>query len=74
MAIMTALAAIVVLIAGVIAAAIGMVSVAIHREEKNLTLTREAPDQLTSAVRWLNGVYAHVPRPTVANREKAPVK
>jgi hypothetical protein len=64
MATLIALGAIGMLIAGVIAAATAMMSVAIRREEKNLTLTREAPDQLTRAARWLNGVYARAPRPT----------
>jgi hypothetical protein len=55
------------LIAGVIAAAIGMMSVAIRREEKNRSTTRAAPDQLTRAARWLNGAYARAPRPTAAS-------
>jgi hypothetical protein len=37
---------------------------AIRREEKNRTLTHEAPDQLTRTARWLNGAYARAPRPT----------
>ncbi len=61
MATLTALAAVALLIVVVIAAAIGLMGVAIRREEKNLTLTREAPDQLTRAARWLNGAYARAP-------------
>jgi hypothetical protein len=61
---LTAQAAIGMLIAGVIAEALAMMSVAIRREEKNLTLTRAAPDQLTRAARWLNGAYGRAPRPT----------
>jgi hypothetical protein len=49
MAALIALAAIGSPIAGAIVASIGMVSVAIRREEKNLTLTIEAPDHLTRA-------------------------
>jgi hypothetical protein len=64
MATLTALAAIALLIVVVIAAAIGLMGVAIRREEKNRTLTHEAPDQLTRTARWLNGAYARAPRPT----------
>jgi hypothetical protein len=70
MATLTALGAIGTLIAGVIAAAIGMMSVAIRREEKNLSLTRPAPDQLTRAARWLNGAYTRAPRPAVTERSR----
>lgn len=48
------------------AATVGMVSAAIRREEKYHTLTVEAPDQLTRAGRWLNGVYVRTPRPVAA--------
>jgi hypothetical protein len=64
MATLTALGAIGTFIAGAIAAVIAMMSVAIHREEKNPTLTREASDQLTRAARWLGGVCARAPGPT----------
>jgi len=66
MAALIALAAIGLSIAGAIAAIIGMVSVAIRSEEKNLTLTIEAPDRLTRAGRWLNGVHVRMPRSTAA--------
>jgi hypothetical protein len=49
-----------------IAASIGLVSAAIHREEKRHSLTGEAPDQLTRVGRRLNGVYVRTPRPTTA--------
>jgi hypothetical protein len=61
MAALIALAAIFLPIAGAIVASIGVVSVAIHREEKSPILTIEAPDHLTRAGRWLNGM--HVRRP-----------
>jgi hypothetical protein len=48
--------------AGVIAAIVGVVSVAIRREEKNLTLTSEATDAVTRAGRRVNGVYVRAPR------------
>ena len=43
---------------------IGVASVAIRREEKDLTLTREATGTVTRAGRALNGVYVRVPRQT----------
>jgi hypothetical protein len=49
------------------AAIVGMVSAAIRREEKHRTLTGEAPDQLTRAGRWLNGVYVRTPHSTPAD-------
>src|SRR5262249_57423000 len=45
---------------------IGVASVAIRREEKDLTLTREATGAVTRAGRVLNGVYVSVTRPTPA--------
>ncbi len=62
------------LFAGVVAGIIGVVSMAIRREEKNHTLTSEATDNLTRAGRWLNGVYVRAPRRTAAaDRETTPV-
>jgi hypothetical protein len=66
MATMIALAAISLFASGVIAGIIGLVSVAIRREERNLTLTSEATDHVTRAGRWLNGVYVRAPRRTAA--------
>jgi hypothetical protein len=40
---------------------IGVVSLAIHREEKHLTLTSEATSHLTRAGRLLNGVGVRAP-------------
>jgi hypothetical protein len=40
---------------------VGLVTVAIHREERNHTLMRPAPDRATCAARWLNGVYVYGP-------------
>ena len=42
--------------AGATTGIIGVVTVAIRREEKNLTLTSAATDHVTRAGRWLNGV------------------
>lgn len=55
-------AAIGLFVAGMIAGIIGMVSVAIHREEKNLTLTSAATDPVTQAGRWVNGMHVRAPR------------
>jgi hypothetical protein len=62
MASLIALAEIGLFAAGVIAGIIGVVSVAIRREEKNLTLTSEATDPVARAGRWVNGVYVRAPR------------
>jgi hypothetical protein len=65
------------LIVAVIAAAICLMGVAIRREEKNRTLTHEAPDQLTRAARWLNGAYARAPGPPpteAVSRDRRPVR
>ena len=70
MALLIALAAIGLFAAGVIAGIVGVASVAIRREEKDLTLTREATGTVTRAGRALNGVYVRVPRQTAgAERE-----
>ncbi len=62
MALMITLAEIGLFASGVIAGIVGVVSVAIRREEKNLTLTSEATDPVTQAGRWVNGVYVRAPR------------
>ena len=62
MAPLIALVAIGLFAAGVTAGIVGVVSVAIRREEKNLTLTSEATDPVTRAGRWVNGVYVRAPR------------
>jgi len=54
---MTAFAAIGLFTAGVCAGILGVVSIAIHLEDKHLTLTREATGLVTRAVRWLTGVH-----------------
>ena len=52
--------------AGAFAGIIGVVSVAIHREEKNLTLISWATDTVTRVRRWLNGAHVRAPRHTAA--------
>jgi hypothetical protein len=61
MALLIALAAIGLFAAGVTAGIVGVVSVAIRREDKNLTLTSEATDPVTQTARWVNGVYVRAP-------------
>jgi hypothetical protein len=57
--------------AGVVTGVIAVASVAIRREERNLTLTSEATDNVTRAGRWLTGLYVRAPRRTAAaDREK----
>ena len=62
MALLIALGAIGLFAGGVIAGIVGVVSVAIRREEKNLTPTSEATDPVTQAGRRVNGVYVRAPR------------
>jgi Flp pilus assembly protein protease CpaA len=46
---------------GVFGGVVGLVTVAIRREERNHTLIRPAPDRATCAARGLNGVYVRAP-------------
>ena|SRR5271167_4826917 len=72
MAPLIALAAIGLFAAGVTAGIVGVVSVAIRREEKNLTLTSGATDPVTQAGRWVNGVYVRAPRRSGVSRPAVP--
>lgn len=72
MAALIAAAAIGLAATGVFAGIIGVVSVAIRREEKNLTLTSEATSTAIRLGRWLNGVYVHARRCTAADRKTTP--
>ena len=49
-------------VAGMVTGITGMVTVAIRREEKNLTLTSAATGPVTRAGRWVNGVHVRAPR------------
>jgi hypothetical protein len=66
MAALIALAAIGLFATGIFAGIIGVVSVAIRREERNFTLTSEATDGVSRAGRWLNGVYVRTPHSAAA--------
>lgn len=65
MAALIALAATGVFAAGIFAGIIAVVSVAIRREERNLTLASGPTSATTWAGRRLNGVYVRAPRPTL---------
>jgi hypothetical protein len=65
-----ALAAICLFTAHALAGIIGLVAVAIRREDRNLTLTSQAPDNVTRAGRWLTGLHV---RTHSGDREKTPV-
>lgn len=69
MAALIALAAVGLFAAGVAAGIIGVVCVASRREDKNLTLTSQATDNVTRAGRWLNGVGVRGPHPAAPGRE-----
>jgi hypothetical protein len=73
MAALIAIAALGLFAAGAIAGIIAVVSLAVRREERNLTLTSAAPDNVTRAGRLLNGVYVRAPRHAAADREAAHV-
>jgi hypothetical protein len=62
MTLLIALAAIGLFAAGVTAGIVGVASVAIRREEKNLTLTSQTTDPVTLTGRRVNGVYVRAPR------------
>ena len=68
MAALIALAALGLFAIGVVAGIIGVVSLAIRREERNFTLTSAASDNVTRAGRWLNGLYVRVPRRAAARQ------
>jgi len=66
MTVMIAVTAVALFAAGAVAGIIGVVCVAIRREEANLTLTSEATGHLTQAGRWLNGVGVRSPHHSAA--------
>jgi hypothetical protein len=69
MAAQIALTALAVFTAGVAAGIIGMVTLAVRREETNLTLTSNATDHVTRAGRLLNGVGVRAPHRSAAARD-----
>jgi len=64
-----ALAAICLFAAGALAGITGMIAVAIRREDRNPTLTSQAPGTVTRAGRRLTGLHI---RTHSGGREKAP--
>ncbi len=74
MAALIALAAAGLFAAAAFAAVIGVVSVAIRREERNQTLASGPTDAVTAWGRRLNGLHVRRPRRgAVADREMTPV-
>jgi hypothetical protein len=53
----------VIFVSGAITGVIGLVSLAVHREERNHTLTDPAPGHISGAARRLNGVHVLPPGP-----------
>ncbi len=72
MAVLIAVTAISLFAAGMVAGIISVVCVAIRREEKNFTLTREATSRMIRAGRRLNGVGVRAPHhsPQLAGRRR----
>jgi hypothetical protein len=62
MAALIALAAVGLFAAGATAGIIGVVCMAIRREDRNLTLTSQATDNVTRTGCWVNGVGVRAPR------------
>ena len=62
MAVLIALAAVCLAAAGALAGIIGLAAVAIRREDRNPTLTSQAPDNVTRIGRRLNRVARSGPR------------
>ena len=70
---LTAFAAIALFAAGACTGIIGVVSVAIRREDKHLTLTSEATGHVNRAGRWLTGAHVRAPRRSaVADQQTVP--
>jgi len=57
-----------VFVSGVVSGVIGLVTVAIHREERRHALLRPAPDRATCAARGLNGFHVRAPAAAEASR------
>jgi hypothetical protein len=64
MATLIALAAICLFAGGAVAGITGVVAVAIRREDRNLTLTSQAPGTVTRAGRRLTGLHVRAPHRT----------
>ncbi len=61
-------AIVIIFVFGMIIGIVLLVSVASHREDKRLRLSREAPDRATQAGRYLTSLYVHRPGDDVAPR------
>ena len=61
MAAIVVVAIVIIFIFGMIAGVVILVSVASHREDRRLRLSREAPDRTTLAGRYLTSLYVRQP-------------
>ncbi len=61
MAAIVVVAIVIIFIFGMIAGVVILVSVASHREDKRMRLSREAPDRTTLAGRYLTSLYFRLP-------------
>jgi len=57
MTVAVTLTAISLFVAAVLAGLIGVMSVAIRKEDKSLALATKAPDNLSRVARWLTGLH-----------------
>ncbi len=64
-------AIVIIFIFGMIAGIVILVSVASHREDKRLRLSREAPDRTTLAGRYLTSLYVRQPGDDAAPTDAA---
>jgi hypothetical protein len=72
MAVLIALAALCLFAAGALAGITAVVALAIRREDRNPTLTPDAPDPVTRAGRRLTGLHVRAPsRTATGDPEKA---
>ena len=61
-------AIVIIFIFGMIAGIVILVSLASHREDKRMRLSREAPDRTTLAGRYLTSLYVRRPETTLLHR------
>ncbi len=74
MAVVVVLIGVAIFLSGIVAGIIGLVAVAVHREERAHTLTGAASDSITRAGRLLTGLYVRGLDPAPVDREKAAAK
>ena len=70
MALVVALVAVAVFVSGVVAGIMGVVAVAVRREERVHSMTGKASDPVTRAGRWLIGLWTRGYAPAAMDEEK----